>query len=142
MTSLYSKSESLLNRNEQWVNQALKDCIADKDREWKYLYSSTNDILDKNKNIFLEAEKISEIKIDSRISPNDLYLTNLVKDFFDRHKLNDNIKWGVFSSKIVKNLKKIKIDGKNISSYKEVKMLENYIKAKRSLEKINNLWKN
>ena len=43
--SLISKAESLLNRNEQWVKQALKDCLADRDREWRYLYTSTNEIL-------------------------------------------------------------------------------------------------
>ena len=142
MIALYSKAEDLLNRNEQWVKQALKDCLADRDREWRYLYTCTHDILDKNKDIFLEAEKVTEIKIDSKMPPNDLYLTNLLKDFFSKYNLNDKINWGLFCAKTVRNLKKIKIDKKNISSYKEVKTFEYYVKAKRSLEKINNFWGN
>ena len=108
MIALYSKAEDLLNRNEQWVKQALKDCLADRDREWRYLYTCTHDILDKNKDIFLEAEKVTEIKIDSKIPPNDLYLNNLLKDFFSKYNLNDKINWGLFCSKNVRSLKKNK----------------------------------
>ena len=138
--SIYSKAESLLNRDEQWVKRALKDCLADRDREWRYLYTSTHDILDKNKNMFSEAEKITEIKINSKIPSSDLYLTNLLRDFFNKYKPNDQIRWGLFCSKTIRDLKKIKIDEKNISSYRDAKLFENYIQAKRSLEKINNFW--
>ena len=140
--SIYSKSKSLLNRDEQWVKRALKDCLADRDREWRHLYTSTHDILDKNKEIFSAAEQITEIKINSKIPWYDLYLTNLMRDFFDKYKPNDQIRWGLFCSKTIRDLKRIKIDKKNISSYKEVKQFESYVKAKRSLEKINNFWKN
>ncbi len=140
--SIYSKSKSLLNRDEQWVKRALKDCLADRDREWRHLYTSTHDILDKNKEIFSAAEQITEIKINSKIPSHDLYLTNLMRDFFDKYKPNDQIRWGLFCSKTIRDLKRIKIDKKSISSYKEVKQFESYVKAKRSLEKINNFWKN
>ena len=140
MNSLILKSESLLNRDEKWVEQALKNCLSDRDREWRYLYKSTHDTLDKNKANFLEAEKITEIKI--QFPPNDLYLIQLLKDFFSSYKANDKIRWGWFCSKIIRDLKKIKIDKKNISSYEEVKTLDSYVKAKRALEKINNYWKN
>ena len=99
-------------------------------------------VLDKNKEIFSAAEQITEIKINSKIPSHDLYLTNLMRDFFDKYKANDQIRWGLFCSKTIRDLKRIKIDKKNISSYKEVKQFESYVKAKRSLEKINNFWKN
>ena len=139
------KSESLLNRDEKWVEQALKGCLSDRDREWRYLYESTHDTLDKNKANFLEAEKITEIEIPFSTDdppPDDLYLTKLLKDFFSSYKANDKIRWGWFCSKIIWDLKKIKIDKKNISSYEEVKTLDSYVKAKRALEKINNYWEN
>ena len=142
ITSLISKSESLLNRDEKWVEQALKDCLSDRDREWRYLYESTHNTLDKNKENFLEAEKITEIKIQFKNPPDDLYLTKLLKDFFSSYKANDKIRWGWICSKTIRDLKKIKIDQKNISSYEEVKKLDSYVKAKRSLEKINTYWEN
>ena len=147
MTSLSLKAESLLNRDEKWIEQALKDCLSDRDREWRYLHKSTHDTLDKNEKIFLEAENIKEIKFKHPLNDlyltSDLHLTKLLKDFFNRYKPNDKINWGfygLFSSKIIRNLRRIKIDKKNISSYEEVKKLDSYVKAKRAFEKINNYW--
>ena len=134
--------EALLNRNEKWVKQALNDCLADKDREWRYLYETTNKILDENQDIFKEAGKIREIKIDHSIPKTDLDLQNLLEDFFRQHKSNDKIGWGWFCSKAVRKLKKIKIDGNPISSYEGAKKFQKYITAKRAFEKINNLWMN
>lgn len=140
ITSLYPKIESLLNRNEKWVKQALNDCLADRDREWRYLYNETNMILDKNKDIFTEAERIYKITINPSIPTTDLYLTNLLKDFFEKYKPNDKVRWGFLCSKTVRNLKKIKINGRCVSSYEDVKKFKDYVTAKRALEKINNLW--
>ena len=148
-TSLSSKAESLLNRNEKWIEQALKDCLSDRDREWKYLYESTHKILDRDKESFLEADKITEIKFKNPLNDlyltSDLYLTKLLKDFFNRYKPNEKINWGFygfFSPKIIRNLRRIKIDKKNISSYEEVKKLDSYVKAKRAFEEINKNWEN
>ena len=140
MASLCPKTETLLNRNEKWVKQALNDCLANRDREWRYLYAETNQILNENESVFKEAEKIHNIKIDPSIPITDLYLTNLLQDFFEKYKPNDKIYWRFFCSKIVRNLKKIKIDGDQISSYEAVKKFQHYVIAKRALEKINNLW--
>ena len=41
---------------------------------------------------------------------------------------------------ILKNLKKIKIDGESISSYADAKKFQKYIIAKRALERLNNFW--
>ena len=139
MNLLILKSESLLNRDEKWVEQALKDCLSDRDREWRYLHDSTHSALDENKENFLEAEKITE---EIPLPPNDLILIKLLEGFFNSYKANDKIRWGWFCSKIIRGLKKIKMDKKNISSYEEVKKLDSYVKAKRALEKINNYWKN
>ena len=142
ITSLYPKIESLLNRNKKWVTQAVNDCLADRDREWRYLYEQTNMILDKNKDRFTEAEGIDKITINRSTPTTDLYLTNLLEDFFEKYKPNDKIQWRFFCSKTVRNLKKIKINGRHVSSYGDVKSLENYVTAKKALGKINNLWIN
>ena len=142
INSLCLSIENLLNREEPWVKIALNDCLADRDRDWKYLYGETNKILDENLHSFKEAEKISNININSSISARDFDLINLLKKFFEQYKSDDKIRWGWFAPKIVRKLKKITIDGKPISSYTEAKQFQNYINAKRAFEKINNGWKN
>ena len=97
--------------------------------------------LDKNKELFVQAEKITKITTPEYLK-DDLSILNLLTNFFKKYNPNDKIKWGLFCSTIVRDLKKIQIDKKNISSYEEVKKFENYVMAKRSLEKINNYWKN
>ena len=137
-----AKATNLLNREELWIKQALKDCLNDRDREWRYLYNSTQETLEKNKEIFLSSEKIRKIEINTKIPPNDFYLTKLLEDFFKQYNPNEKIRWGIFCSKTIRDLKKIKIDKKRISSYEEVKKFDNYVKSKRAFEKINNFWKN
>ena len=142
MDSLCLQMENLLNKDERWVKQALNDCLADEDKAWRYLYKETNKILDENKDIFAEAEKIYEIKIGRSIPKIDLYLKNLLEEFFEQYKSNDKIRWGWFCSKVIRKLKKIKIDGRSLSSYADAEKLQRYIIAKRAFEKINNLWAN
>ncbi len=135
------KIQSLLNRKETWVKKTLHDCLADRDREWRYLYEETNKVLDENKDVLTSADQIESIKIASSIvNPSDFYLSSLLKEFFKKYNPDDKINWGFLCSKTVKNLKKIKIDGKRISSYADVEKFQKYIKAKKALEKLNNFW--
>ncbi len=140
--TLQAKIKSMLNRNETWVKKTLNDCLADRDREWRYLYKETNNVLDENKDVLTSADKIENIKIPGSIKPSglDFYLQKLIDSFFKKYSPDNKINWGFWCSGTVKTLKKIKIDGKNIASYVDVKKLHNYIKAKKSLEKLNNFW--
>ena len=140
MVSICSRAESLLNRNEQWVRQALEECLADKDREWRHLYNETNKILDNNKRIFLSAERITKI-VTPEYFREDLVISNILNDFFHKYKSDDKINWKIFPRRIIRDLKKIKIDGRNISSYDDVKKLETYLIARSCIQKINKLWK-
>ena len=71
-----------------------------------------------------------------------MYLTNLLKDFFKKYSPNDNITgfFQGFFCRTIKKLRKIKMDGSPISSYKEAQDLENYVKAKKVSKKLNKLW--
>ena len=140
MDTLYPKVKSLLNREEKWVKKALNDCLANRDREWRYLHNETEKVLNDNENIWTEADKIENIKIDSSIKPSDFYLKNLLNDFFKKYNLNDKINWRFFCSNPVRSLKKIKINGKSISSYADAQIFQKYIKAKKILKKLNNFW--
>ena len=142
INSLCLNIENLLNRKEKWISQALNNCLADKDREWRYLYEETNKILDENLYAFKEAAKISDIKLGPDVPKTDFELIKLLKEFFEQYKLSDKIRWGLFAPTVVKKLKQIKIDRKPISSYKEVRQFKTYIDAKRAFEKINNGWTN
>ena len=62
--SLHSTVGSLLNRDEKWVNKSLEDCLFDKDRQWRYLYTETNRILSENKDAFKEADEVHTIEIN------------------------------------------------------------------------------
>ncbi len=143
ISSLCSKVESLLNRNEEWSKRALNNCFADKDREWRHLFDSTNTILSENKNIFHLADKIKKITIPDYLR-DELSIVNLLKDFFDKYQFNNQVPWSWYQlkPKVVRELKKIKMDGQNIASYEDVKKFQNYVKAKHSLGELNNLWKN
>ena len=135
-----TKIESLLNQTETWVKKALNDCLADRDREWRYLYEETNKVLDENKDILTSADQIESIKIDPSLQPSDFYLNSLLNDFFKKYSPEDKINWGWFCCNIIRKLKKIKIDEKSISSYEDAKKFQKYIKAKKALEKLNNFW--
>ena len=140
MNSLQPKIESLLNRNKRWITQALKDCLADKDREWKYLYEETNKNLDDNKNM-LRCVPISvrDIKTDL---PSGTNLTEILNIFFKTYSSNDKIKWGWLCHNTVRKLKKIKINNRPLSSYKEVKVFKNFMSLKKVFDTVNHLWSN
>ena len=138
--NLCLKTKQLSNRKEKWVDFAVKDCLLDKDREWKYLYDITTETLKENEEIFSVAEKITSIKSAEPL--NDLELRNHLKDFFDTYPSNNNIRWGLFARGTVRYFQRIKMNGKDISSYEEVKQLDDYFTAKRALDKLNKSWKN
>ena len=140
--SLCLQTNNLLNKNESWIKQALDDCLAGREGEWEYLYKETEKILNANEESFKEAEKISKILTSESSLKTDRDLTNLTEGFFERYKPNDKIRWGWLCSKTVRKLKKIKIDERPISSYKEACKLQKYINAKRAVEKINRLQRN
>ena len=140
--SISSTEENLSHRGEKWVKQALNDCLMDIDREWRNLYDITQKTLNENKDIFLEADKITKITMPPKMPHDNLSLNKLVNEFFEKYKPQDKIYWGAFCTQPIRNLKKIKIDEKNISSYEEVKKLEKYLKATQALKKINNFWDN
>ncbi len=132
------KIETLLNRNEAWVSQCLKECLADKDRQWKSLYDESSKILDTHRNIFISLGKMGTIMIDHSISHEKL--NNLLRDFFKKYKSSDSISWGVFCSSIVRKLKAIKINGRSVSSYKDVEQLRSFVIAKDSLDRVGSFW--
>ena len=143
LKNLYLDIENLLNRDEKWVKQALSECLADKDRDWRYLYEETNKILNENQNTVKKIEKIN-IGIDRALfpksTPMDVDLTNLLQEFFEKYEKTNKINWGWFAPKIVQKLKKIKIDGKPISSYEDVKKFQTYVDVKKDFEKLNKCW--
>ncbi len=142
---LKSKVESLLNKNEEWITRALNDCLADKDRAWRYLYDFTNKTLDEHREIFQSAEELKNIKAPSHLNSNDdLKVQNLLKDFFDKYQSDEQVPWKWYQSKpkMVRELKEIKINDKKISSYEDVKEFRNYVIAKNVQKKLNNYWKN
>ena len=141
-SSLCLQTNNLLNRNEIWIKQALDDCLAARNGEWEYLYKEIEKILNANEESFKEAEKISKILTSESSLKTDRDLTNLTGGFFERYQPNDKIRWRWLCSKTVRKLKKIKIDGRPISSYTEACTLQKYINAKRASEKINRLQRN
>ncbi|MBC6415700.1 MAG: AAA family ATPase [Bdellovibrionales bacterium] len=142
--SLILKLESLLNKDQEWIKKTLKDCLSESNKEWKHLLESTEKILKKNQENFLSAEKVTKIIIKTSKEINDSIITKLLEDFFKNYSPNDKINWRFkgFCSKSIRDLKKIKINNKNISSYKEVQKLDHYVKSKHAFRKIYNLWKN
>ncbi len=148
VSDLQAKVETLLNKNEQWIKQVLNNCLMDKDREWRYLYKFTNKTLDENKSVFESARTIKRItEVPNHLRDNNVLkikdIENLLKDFFNKYKFNNQVPWAWYrrKPKTVRNLKKIKVDGKKISSFVEVKRFQNCVTAINALKDINNLWK-
>ena len=132
LSELISTAEHLINPNQQeWVRQAVMDCLLDKDRLWRYLFDTTHEILKAHKDVFLSIDKL---KVEYPISLRFTKLKAVLDDFFNKFTVEDNPSWGWFCSKEVRNVKKITkmvtIDGRKCRSYREAEKLYDYAKAK------------
>ena len=136
---LDSKIKNLSNRNGDWIDQSLKDCLSDDDRKWRYLHDSTNKMLS-DENMFQRADEISVTTYDKK---HDIDISRILTMFFINYKSNDRIPWQWYKwkPKLIKRLKKIKINRKNISSYKEVVILRDYISVQTFVQRLKKLWK-
>ena len=144
LSDLFLQVECLSNREEKWLKKALKDILANRNQLWLDLYEDTNQILNEKKEVFFKSERI---KITSSKPPdiyrNDpqSYIFYLSDQFFKRFPSANSIRsWGIFCAKEIRDIKKIKIDGKKISSYEEAKKLRTWVEANRLTRKLYAQW--
>lgn len=142
LSALVVKSEKLINSEQDWIKQAKVDCITDRDRPWRHLFDTTNEILESNKDVLLSVDRT---KISNTPESLDFVeLSATINDFLKKYNHIDKVSWGLFCSKEVRKLKRViketKIDGRKCCSYQEVLRLSEWTTANLVKEKLSNIW--
>ena len=131
--------EDILCSEDAWVRQAANDCLLDKDRTWRHIFEETQNILNKNKDKFLD-KSVMNIPPQETLETIRMHL----KTFFHKYKPADQIHWEqrFFSPKEIKALKEVTIDGHKIQSYTKVDQLNNRLEGRERNRQLIQLWAN